>query len=92
MIHKLENELGSFGSRLHRRRPLRCPELELWLLGDDVDLEVACDALADGVAPRLDPPSFAQIEATTFPDVDSPHKSVALHWLQQLDAQRTTAE
>ncbi|MEE8164699.1 MAG: 50S ribosomal protein L11 methyltransferase [Myxococcota bacterium] len=51
MIHELEHELGAFGSQLHRRRPPLCPELELWLLGDDVDLEVACDALPKGVAP-----------------------------------------
>ncbi len=209
MIRKLEHELGAFGSQLHRRRPPLCPEFELWLLGDDVDLEIACDALPEGVAPpfwafcwgsgqalarflldrpglvrgrhivdlgtgsgiaglaaaragaarvvaldrdprarlcaqlnaelngleietsfqlpgewdlmlaadvlfdsglrswlleparqhgpilladpertgapRLDRPSFARMQATTFPDVDSPCKSVALHWFQKLD-------
>lgn len=48
---ELERTLGAFGSRLDRRRPPLCPELELWLLGDDVDLEVACEELADGEAP-----------------------------------------
>jgi predicted nicotinamide N-methyase len=48
---ELERALGAFGSRLDRRRPPLCPELELWLLGDDVDLEAACEELADGEAP-----------------------------------------
>lgn len=47
----LERHLGAFGSRLARRRPPLCPELELWLLGDDVDLEVGCEQLAEGEAP-----------------------------------------
>jgi len=48
---ELERALGAFGSRLDRRRPPLCPELELWLLGDDVDLEAACEELSDGEAP-----------------------------------------
>jgi predicted nicotinamide N-methyase len=47
----LSNHLGAFGSRLDRRRPPLCPELELWLLADGVDLEGACDELAEGEAP-----------------------------------------
>jgi predicted nicotinamide N-methyase len=47
----LERELGAFGTRLDRRRPPLCPELELWLLDDEVDLEAACHELADGEAP-----------------------------------------
>ena len=47
----LERALGAFGSRLDRRRPPLCPEFELWLLGDDVDLEAACEELGDGEAP-----------------------------------------
>jgi predicted nicotinamide N-methyase len=42
--------------------------------------------------PRLDPPSFTRIEATTFPDVDSPCKKVALHWLQKVDTQGANPE
>lgn len=45
------SHLGAFGTRLDRRRPPLCPELELWLLDDGVDLEGACDELADGEAP-----------------------------------------
>jgi predicted nicotinamide N-methyase len=48
---KLEQRLGAFGARLSLRRPTLCPEFELWLLGDDVDLEVGCSALAEGEAP-----------------------------------------
>ena len=47
----LEAQLGAFGTRLDRRRPPLCPELELWLLGDDVDLEGGCEELAEGQAP-----------------------------------------
>jgi predicted nicotinamide N-methyase len=51
MNPRLALDLGAFGNRLDRRRPPLCPELELWLLGDDVDLEAACAELADGEAP-----------------------------------------
>ena len=51
MISELEPELGAFGTRLVRRRPPLCPEFELWLLGDDVDLESACEALGEVEAP-----------------------------------------
>ena len=51
MAHDLVEHLGTFGTRLDRRRPPLCPELELWLLGDDVDLEGGCEDLADGEAP-----------------------------------------
>lgn len=47
----LERALGAFGTRLDRRRPPLCPELELWLLGDEVDLEAACEELGEGEAP-----------------------------------------
>jgi predicted nicotinamide N-methyase len=47
----LERRLGAFGTRLSLRRPTLCPEFELWLLDDDVDLEGGCDELADGEAP-----------------------------------------
>ena len=33
-----------------RRLPL-CPEIRLWLLGDEVDLEAECRELHDGEAP-----------------------------------------
>jgi predicted nicotinamide N-methyase len=48
---ELEQWLGAFGARLTLRRPTFCPEFELWLLGDDVDLEGGCDELAEGEAP-----------------------------------------
>jgi len=48
---ELERRLGAFGARLTLRRPTLCPEFELWLLGDDVDLEVGCNELAEGEAP-----------------------------------------
>jgi predicted nicotinamide N-methyase len=47
----LERRLGAFGARLTLRRPTHCPEFELWLLGDDVDLEAGCKELAEGEAP-----------------------------------------
>ena len=47
----LERRLGAFGTRLSLRRPALCPEFELWLLDDDVDLEGGCEELADGEAP-----------------------------------------
>ena len=47
----LEDHLGAFGSQLARRRPPLCPELELWLLGEDVDLDGGCEQLAEGEAP-----------------------------------------
>jgi predicted nicotinamide N-methyase len=47
----LARHLGAFGSRLDRRRPPLCPEFELWLLGDAVDLEGGCEELAEGEAP-----------------------------------------
>lgn len=51
MQNDLSRHLGAFGTHLDRRRPPLCPELELWLLGDVVDLEGACDELAEGEAP-----------------------------------------
>lgn len=48
---ELERHLGSFGGRLALRRPALCPEFELWLLGEDIDLEAACEELAPGEAP-----------------------------------------
>jgi predicted nicotinamide N-methyase len=50
-MHELEHRLGAFGARLALRRPALCPEFELWLLGDDVDLEAGCEELAEGEAP-----------------------------------------
>lgn len=47
----LEARLGAFGARLALRRPPLCPELELWLMSEAVDLEAACHELADGEAP-----------------------------------------
>ena len=47
----LETHLGAFGTRLDRRSPPLCPELTLWLLGDDVDLEGGCEELAEGESP-----------------------------------------
>ncbi len=51
MHPELEQRLGAFGSRLERRRPPLVPELELWLLGPDVDLEAGCRELAEGEPP-----------------------------------------
>jgi predicted nicotinamide N-methyase len=47
----LAARLGAFGARLELRRPPLCPELELWLMSDDVDLEAGCAELAEGEAP-----------------------------------------
>ena len=47
----LEARLGAFGARLALRRPPLCPELELWLMSESVDLEAGCQELADGEAP-----------------------------------------
>ncbi len=47
----LEARLGAFGGSLALRRPPLCPELELWLMSDAVDLETGCRALAEGEAP-----------------------------------------
>jgi predicted nicotinamide N-methyase len=47
MTHnELEKRLGAFGTRLELRRPPLCPEFELWLLGNEVDLEGGCEELA----------------------------------------------
>jgi predicted nicotinamide N-methyase len=43
--------LGAFGGRLELRTPPLCPELELWLMSDDVDLEAGCNELRDGEPP-----------------------------------------
>ena len=51
MKHDLSDHLGSFGTRLDLRRPPLVPEIELWLLGEAVDLEAGCDQLAEGEAP-----------------------------------------
>ncbi len=47
----LEARLGAFGGRLALRRPPLCPELELWLMSEAVDLEAGCRELAEGEAP-----------------------------------------
>lgn len=51
LLPPLQAALGAFGTRLERQRPPLCPELELWLLEEGVDLEAACDELAVGEAP-----------------------------------------
>jgi len=43
--------LGAFGARIERRYPPLVPELELWLMGNDVDLEAGCAELAPGEPP-----------------------------------------
>lgn len=48
---ELERRLGAFGARLALQRPPLCPELELWLMSDAVDLEAGCRELAEGEAP-----------------------------------------
>lgn len=48
---RLEARLGAFGARLALQRPPLCPELELWLVSGDVDLEAGCRELAQGEAP-----------------------------------------
>lgn len=48
---QLEQHLGAFGDRLALRRPALCPEFELWLVGDDVDLAGGCEELAEAEAP-----------------------------------------
>ena len=51
MKTELEASLGAFGRHLTLQRPAFCPEFELWLLGDEVDLETGCFELAEGEAP-----------------------------------------
>ncbi len=51
MKAELEDHLGAFGLHLSLRRPALCPEFELWLLDDHVDLESGCLELAEGEAP-----------------------------------------
>ena len=51
MSSELEERLGAFGRGLTLRRPPLCPEFELWLLNDEVDLENGCRALTNGEAP-----------------------------------------
>lgn len=48
---ELEAHLTGFGGRLSLRRPPLCPELELWLMSDEVDLEKGCAGLGHGQAP-----------------------------------------
>jgi len=43
--------VSAFGGRLDWRRPPLCPELELWLMSDEVDLEAGCRELAIGQGP-----------------------------------------
>ena len=47
----LEAHVLAFGAQLALRRPPLCPELELWLMSDAVDLEAGCAELANGEAP-----------------------------------------
>jgi predicted nicotinamide N-methyase len=48
---RLEARLGAFGARLAWRTPPLVPEIGLWLISEVVDLEAACQELADGEAP-----------------------------------------
>jgi predicted nicotinamide N-methyase len=41
----------AFGRKLALQRPPLCPEIALWLVAEEVDLEVECGALAEGEAP-----------------------------------------
>lgn len=47
----LEAHVLAFGAQLELRRPPLCPELELWLMSDAVDLEAGCADLTLGEAP-----------------------------------------
>ena len=40
-----------FGRALSLQRAPGCPEIRLWLIAEEVDLEAECHALAEGVAP-----------------------------------------
>ena len=51
MSSSLQDRLGAFGRHLVLRRPPLIPEFQLWLLGDEVDLEAGCAELAEGEAP-----------------------------------------
>jgi len=44
-------ELRPFGQALVLRRPPLCPEIQLWLLGDDFDLEAECRELHEMESP-----------------------------------------
>jgi predicted nicotinamide N-methyase len=44
-------ELRPFGQALVLRRPPLCPEIQLWLLGDEFDLEVECRELHEMESP-----------------------------------------
>lgn len=46
-----ERELRAFGRPLSLQRPALCPEIALWLVCEDVDLEQECEALLEGQAP-----------------------------------------
>lgn len=45
MLEQLNRAVSVFGAALERRRPALCPELELWLLGEELDLERSIPAL-----------------------------------------------
>jgi len=47
----LEARLGAFGASLSLQRPPLCPEIELWLMSESVDLEAGCRELTEGEAP-----------------------------------------
>ncbi|MCH2187716.1 50S ribosomal protein L11 methyltransferase [Myxococcota bacterium] len=41
----IESDIQAFGRPLKRQRPTLCPELELWLLDPEIDLEAACQKI-----------------------------------------------
>lgn len=45
------NQWTVFGGSLALRRPPLCPEITLWLMAEDVDLEAQCARLHDGASP-----------------------------------------
>ncbi len=41
----IESDIQAFGRPLTRQQPALCPELELWLLDPEIDLEAACQKI-----------------------------------------------
>lgn len=43
----IESDIRAFGRPLRRQQPALCPELELWLLDPQIDLEAACQKIEE---------------------------------------------
>lgn len=79
MTHSGPPASRAFGRRLALRRPALCPEIALWLIAEEVDLEAACGALGESQAPPYWAFCWGAGQALARYLLDHPHEVADKH-------------